>query len=136
MKLSQQSIHVIVLGFSSAIITEEDIREEFKYKIVSTLGTILVQSLYVWLIVNNNQCILNLILILLQKHGEEVFASTSNKHHKIKVGTILRFLVKRLVLDLFTLTNGKIFFLFFQRVLFLAQLSLSVLCTRIDDNVS
>ncbi|KAI8549526.1 hypothetical protein RHMOL_Rhmol06G0031600 [Rhododendron molle] len=60
-KLSQQSIHVIVLGFSSAIITEEDIREEFKYKI---------------------------------KHGEEVFASTSNKHHKIKVGTILRFLVK------------------------------------------
>lgn len=42
MKLSQQSIHVIVLGFSSAIITEEDIREEFKYKIVSNLGTILV----------------------------------------------------------------------------------------------
>lgn len=118
MKLSQQSIHVIVLGFSSAIITEEDIREEFKYKIVSTLGTILVQSPYVWLIVNNNQCILNLILILLQKHGEEVFASTSNKHHKIKVGTILRFLVKRLVLHIFTLTNGKIFFLFFQRVLF------------------
>ncbi|KAK9270915.1 hypothetical protein L1049_026502 [Liquidambar formosana] len=31
-KLSQESIHVIVLGFSSAIITEEDIREEFRYK--------------------------------------------------------------------------------------------------------
>ncbi|XP_057501775.1 uncharacterized protein LOC130785649 isoform X1 [Actinidia eriantha] len=32
-KLGQQSIHVIVLGFSSAIIMEEDIREEFKYKV-------------------------------------------------------------------------------------------------------
>lgn len=60
-KLGQQSIHIIVLGFSSAIITEEDIREEFKYKI---------------------------------KHGEEVFVSSSNKRHKIKVGTIVRFLVK------------------------------------------
>ncbi|KAA8537538.1 hypothetical protein F0562_027146 [Nyssa sinensis] len=60
-KLGQQSIHVIVLGFSSAIITEEDIREEFIYKV---------------------------------KHGQEVFASTSYKQHKIKVGTIIRFLVK------------------------------------------
>ncbi|KAF5956012.1 hypothetical protein HYC85_008868 [Camellia sinensis] len=60
-KLGQQSIHVIVLGFSSATITEEDIRDEFKYKV---------------------------------KHGKEVFASTSHKRHKIKVGTILRFLVK------------------------------------------
>ncbi|XP_015973618.1 DNA-directed RNA polymerase I subunit rpa43 isoform X1 [Arachis duranensis] len=32
-KLSQESIHVVVLGFSSAIITEKDIREEFVYKI-------------------------------------------------------------------------------------------------------
>ncbi|KAF7845135.1 DNA-directed RNA polymerase I subunit RPA43 [Senna tora] len=31
-KLTQESIHVIVLGFSAAIITEKDIREEFKYK--------------------------------------------------------------------------------------------------------
>ncbi|KAL1368143.1 hypothetical protein HN51_022283 [Arachis hypogaea] len=31
-KLSQESIHVVVLGFSSAIITEKDIREEFVYK--------------------------------------------------------------------------------------------------------
>ncbi|KAI8007205.1 hypothetical protein LOK49_LG07G01130 [Camellia lanceoleosa] len=61
-KLGQQSIHVIVLGFSSATITEEDIRDEFKYKV---------------------------------KHGKEVFASTSHKRHEIKVGTILRFLVKR-----------------------------------------
>lgn len=60
-KLGQQSIHVIVLGFSSATITEEDIRDEFKYKV---------------------------------NHGKEVFASTSHKRHKIKVGTILRFLVK------------------------------------------
>ena len=34
-KLTQTSIHVIVLGFSSAIISDEDIREEFNYKIVS-----------------------------------------------------------------------------------------------------
>ncbi|XP_059636570.1 uncharacterized protein LOC132278723 [Cornus florida] len=61
-KIGQQSIHVIVLGFSSAIITEEDIREEFEYK---------------------------------DKHGLEVFASTSHRRHKIKVGTVIRFLVKR-----------------------------------------
>ncbi|PSR99606.1 DNA-directed RNA polymerase I subunit RPA43 [Actinidia chinensis var. chinensis] len=60
-KLGQQSIHVIVLGFASAIITEEDIREEFKYKL---------------------------------KHDEEVFTSTSHKRHKIKVGTVLRFVAK------------------------------------------
>ena len=35
MKLSQESIHVIILGFSSAIITAENIRGEFKYKTVS-----------------------------------------------------------------------------------------------------
>lgn len=34
MKLAQESVHVVVLGFSSAIIIEEDIRDEFKYKIV------------------------------------------------------------------------------------------------------
>ncbi|TXG66420.1 hypothetical protein EZV62_007695 [Acer yangbiense] len=60
-KLTQESIHVIVLGFSSAIIIDEDIREEFKYK---------------------------------AKHGEELFASRSNKRHNIKVGTMIRFLVK------------------------------------------
>ncbi|XLU24792.1 hypothetical protein S245_060858, partial [Arachis hypogaea] len=31
-KLSQDSIHVVVLGFSSAIVTEKDFREEFVYK--------------------------------------------------------------------------------------------------------
>ncbi|KAG7966751.1 hypothetical protein I3843_08G064600 [Carya illinoinensis] len=31
-KLTQTSIHVIVLGFSSAVMTDEDIREEFIYK--------------------------------------------------------------------------------------------------------
>ncbi|GAV67846.1 hypothetical protein CFOL_v3_11350 [Cephalotus follicularis] len=60
-KLTQDSIHVIVLGFSSAIIAEDDIRQEFKYKL---------------------------------KHGEERFASRSNKRHVIKVGTMIRFLVK------------------------------------------
>ncbi|CAK9148258.1 unnamed protein product [Ilex paraguariensis] len=32
-KLGQQSMHAIVLGFSSAIIIQEDIRDEFKYKV-------------------------------------------------------------------------------------------------------
>ena len=35
-KLTERSIHVIVLGFSSAIITGEDIREDFNHKIVSS----------------------------------------------------------------------------------------------------
>ncbi|XXG66111.1 hypothetical protein AAC387_Pa05g3655 [Persea americana] len=60
-KLGKESIHVIVLGFSSAAITFEDIREEFKYK---------------------------------TKHGESVFASMSHKRHVIKVGSMIRFLVK------------------------------------------
>lgn len=34
-KITQESIHVIVLGFASAVITSEDIREEFRYKTVS-----------------------------------------------------------------------------------------------------
>lgn len=62
-KLAQESIHIVVLGFSSAIITDEEIREEFKYKI---------------------------------KHGEAVFVSRSHKRHVIKVGTMIRFLVKSL----------------------------------------
>ncbi|KAL4650145.1 hypothetical protein ACB092_01G065600 [Castanea dentata] len=60
-KLTERSIHVIVLGFSSAIITGEDIREDFNHKI---------------------------------KHGDELFASRSQKRHLIKVGTMIRFLVK------------------------------------------
>ncbi|KAK3231770.1 hypothetical protein Dsin_003651 [Dipteronia sinensis] len=60
-KLTQESIHVIVLGFSSATIIDEDIREEFKY---------------------------------IAKHGDELYASRSKKRHKIKVGTMIRFLVK------------------------------------------
>ncbi|KAG8499175.1 hypothetical protein CXB51_005556 [Gossypium anomalum] len=61
-KLSQESIHVIVLGFSSAIITAENIRGEFKYR---------------------------------TKDKEELFANKSHKQHIIKVGTMIRFLVKR-----------------------------------------
>ncbi|KAJ7943386.1 DNA-directed RNA polymerase I subunit rpa43 [Quillaja saponaria] len=60
-KLTQESVHVIVLGFSSAIITDKEIREEFVYK---------------------------------TKHCEEVYASRSHKRHLIKVGTMIRFLVK------------------------------------------
>ncbi|XP_056696123.1 uncharacterized protein [Spinacia oleracea] len=60
-KVAQESIHVVVLGFSAAIITHEDIRDEFKFKI---------------------------------KSGEEIFRSSSHKRHIIKVGTMVRFLVK------------------------------------------
>ncbi|ONK80728.1 uncharacterized protein A4U43_C01F21070 [Asparagus officinalis] len=61
-KLGKESIHAIVLGFSSASIMSEDIRKELKFNI---------------------------------KHGEEVFSSTSHKRHVIKVGSIVRFSVKR-----------------------------------------
>ncbi|KAK7340412.1 hypothetical protein VNO77_21114 [Canavalia gladiata] len=60
-KLTQDSIHVVVLGFSSAIITDKDIREEFVYK---------------------------------TKRGQDVYANRSHKRHVIKVGTMIRFLVK------------------------------------------
>lgn len=60
-KLTQESIHLVVLGFSSAIIAEKDIREEFVCK---------------------------------TKRGQEVYASRTNKRHVIKVGTVIRFLVK------------------------------------------
>lgn len=36
MKITRGSIHCIVLGFSSAIITDENIRNELKYKAVCT----------------------------------------------------------------------------------------------------
>ncbi|KZV44108.1 hypothetical protein F511_30985 [Dorcoceras hygrometricum] len=60
-KITRNSIHAVVLGFSAAVIGVEDIREEFKHK---------------------------------TKRGEEVFVSLSYRKHKIKVGTILRFVVK------------------------------------------
>ncbi|CAA2993572.1 Hypothetical predicted protein [Olea europaea subsp. europaea] len=60
-KIGRQSIHAVILGFSSAVIADEDIRDEFKCKV---------------------------------KHGKEVFVSRRHKKHKIKVGTIIRFLVK------------------------------------------
>ncbi|XP_062109270.1 uncharacterized protein LOC133819908 [Humulus lupulus] len=62
-KVTQGSIHVIVLGFSSAVITDEDIRDEFVYK---------------------------------TKNEEEVFSSKFHKRHVIKVGSVIRFLVKSL----------------------------------------
>nr|CAD1844808.1 unnamed protein product [Ananas comosus var. bracteatus] len=37
-KRSKESVHVIVLGFTSAAIMSEDIREEFKYKIKHGAG--------------------------------------------------------------------------------------------------
>lgn len=36
-KLRQESVHVIVLGFASAAITDEDIRDEFKHRTVCFL---------------------------------------------------------------------------------------------------
>ncbi|XP_047978632.1 uncharacterized protein LOC125220512, partial [Salvia hispanica] len=34
-KLTPNSIHAVVLGFSSAVIADDDIRDEFKHKVVS-----------------------------------------------------------------------------------------------------
>ncbi|XP_030475959.1 uncharacterized protein LOC115693123 isoform X1 [Syzygium oleosum] len=62
-KLTPESIHVIVLGFASAVIIDEDIREEFEYR---------------------------------TKHGKEVYHSKAHRRHVIKVGTMIRFLVKSL----------------------------------------
>ncbi|XP_030512280.1 DNA-directed RNA polymerase I subunit rpa43-like isoform X2 [Rhodamnia argentea] len=62
-KLTPESIHVIVLGFASAVIIDEDIREEFEFR---------------------------------TKHGKEVFRSKAHSRHVIKVGTVIRFLVKSL----------------------------------------
>ncbi|KAJ8762194.1 hypothetical protein K2173_007349 [Erythroxylum novogranatense] len=62
-KIVRESIHVIVLGFSSAIITNGDIRDEFRFK---------------------------------KKHGEGVYVSRYHKKHAIKVGTVIRFVVKSL----------------------------------------
>ncbi|KAB2602460.1 DNA-directed RNA polymerase I subunit rpa43-like [Pyrus ussuriensis x Pyrus communis] len=60
-KVTQESIHVIILGFLSAVIIDRDIREEFQYK---------------------------------SKHGKQLFVSRSHRRHVIKVGTMIRLLVK------------------------------------------
>ena len=39
-KISPETIHVIVLGFSAAVVTDIDIREEFKYRMVLLLLTL------------------------------------------------------------------------------------------------
>lgn len=39
MKLTPESIHVVVLGFASAVIVDEDIREELEYVPVRSLST-------------------------------------------------------------------------------------------------
>ncbi|KAK9002698.1 hypothetical protein V6N11_060281 [Hibiscus sabdariffa] len=75
MKLCQESIHVIVLGFSSAIVTAENIRGELKYK---------------------------------NKDREELFASKSHKRHVIKVGTVIRFLVKSFDDEILHITGSLI----------------------------
>ncbi|CAN8234579.1 unnamed protein product [Cochlearia groenlandica] len=43
-KVSLESIHVIVLGFSAAVITDIDIREEFKYKMRDGEGRFMSRS--------------------------------------------------------------------------------------------
>ncbi|PIA57518.1 hypothetical protein AQUCO_00600319v1 [Aquilegia coerulea] len=73
MKLGEELIHVVVLGFCSATIIEEDIRKDFRYKI---------------------------------KHGEEVYASTSERRHVIKVGSMVRFLVKSMDEDMLHISGS------------------------------
>ena len=39
-KIARESIHVVVLGFSASVITEEEIRDEFKFKIVGNINAL------------------------------------------------------------------------------------------------
>ncbi|KAL3640960.1 hypothetical protein CASFOL_015928 [Castilleja foliolosa] len=60
-KITPQSIHAVVLGFSSVSIAHADIRDDFKHT---------------------------------SKGGKECYISQSNQKHTIRVGTIIRFVVK------------------------------------------
>uniref|UniRef100_A0A1J3E5A1 DNA-directed RNA polymerase subunit n=1 Tax=Noccaea caerulescens TaxID=107243 RepID=A0A1J3E5A1_NOCCA len=44
LKVSLESIHVVVLGFSAAVITDVDIREEFKYRMKDGEGRFVSRS--------------------------------------------------------------------------------------------
>ncbi|KAG8489627.1 hypothetical protein CXB51_017617 [Gossypium anomalum] len=80
-KLSQESIHVIVLDFSSAIITAENIRGEFKYRFVTFFYLVLYFFIFFvcWVCVYGKR---------LHKYKEELFSSKSHKRHVIKVETL------------------------------------------------
>ncbi|KAL8120208.1 hypothetical protein AgCh_017380 [Apium graveolens] len=54
-KLRQQAIHVTVLGFSSAVIIEEDIPKEFRYKIVPSSLNAQKQHLFCKILVLLNE---------------------------------------------------------------------------------
>ncbi|XP_010428592.1 PREDICTED: uncharacterized protein LOC104713216 [Camelina sativa] len=43
-KISAESIHLIVLGFSAAVVTDVDIREEFKYRVRDGEGSFVSRS--------------------------------------------------------------------------------------------
>ena len=57
-KLTPNSIHAVVLGFSSAVIADDDIRDEFKHKVVSAMvlhiSTTVFEDTYSGLIYNHN----------------------------------------------------------------------------------
>ncbi|KAG6476541.1 hypothetical protein ZIOFF_065783 [Zingiber officinale] len=72
-RLGRESIPVVMLGFFSAAIMFEDIREDLKYKIVRNLSAIIIG----WI------------------NDDRVFASSSHKHHVIKTESVIRFQVKR-----------------------------------------
>ncbi|XP_012073832.1 uncharacterized protein LOC105635366 isoform X2 [Jatropha curcas] len=74
-KLTLEYIHCIVLGFSSGVITDEDIRDEFRYK---------------------------------RKHGEGLYVSKVQKRHVIKVGTVIRFVVKSFDVEILHVSGSLI----------------------------
>lgn len=45
-KATRESIHLVVLGFAAAVITAEDIRDEFKFKIVCLLLVMSSESFF------------------------------------------------------------------------------------------
>jgi len=103
-KVTPEVIIVIVLGFATAIITEKDIRGEFKFTMVSVSSEcfrscccLIVSALWIYYSLYSYMHVILVCVMcgffVLQKHG--VFASKYHKRHVIKKGTMLRFSVKR-----------------------------------------
>lgn len=86
-KLSQQAIHVIVLGFSSAVIIEEDVPKEFRYKIVSYLTACDLQTcVYLMYLIEDlkNPC-LQLNMFCCRKVGKDIMGTDCRSNTRSKL---------------------------------------------------
>lgn len=97
-KIVQDSIHVIVLGFSSAIITDEDIRGEFRYKCVSlypcALNFISFPS-FQYAAEKPILLVYSLDALFVLETWRVLYVSKSHMWHVINVGTMMRSVLKR-----------------------------------------